>query len=136
MLKKIFNFIDKVFMDEGGDSETTLGAYNNAKRFYEVIFLSIQSIAILAAIQIANKKIDSQIMTVLYILGCFAWFLYLFCAIKYFFYATLEKMSGVTRKTRRVGYILSFLFVVMGMLIAIWAPIFIAESIRTGFVSH
>ena len=66
-----------------------------AKKIYDVVYCSFQSIVFLAAIKLAIEHYDNIILKIFYLIGYCSWSVYLFTVITFLISTIIEKYTTI-----------------------------------------
>lgn len=114
-------------------AEDQLTGYENAKKFYDIVYCSFQSMVFLAALQLAYQRYDMMVLIVFYWIGFFAWGVYLLNAIKYVISATIEKYTDFDLDANLSRFFYSVMSYIVSFTIAFLAPEIIVNFVNIKF---
>ena len=114
-------------------SKDQLVASQYMKTFYDVVYCSFNSILFLAAIKIVNERYDTVILNIFYLIGYFAWAMYLFTGTTYLISAIIEKYTKINLESVMTRLIYNSLAFIFSSGFAILGPKIIVDFVNMNF---
>lgn len=122
-----------IFKQQDNDPARWKTGYENGKILHEVVFTTIQSVAILAAFDIALKKQWSALLFVLSTLGWVALIVYLNSFFSFFINATNAKFD-IVRNQEKFSWIAGIIAILFSVTITTTLPHLVSNFVVANFL--